>query len=206
MLTFNLLSAGIIEKIIQSLIKLDPDSQHRLKELEDKQVAIKLTDMQLTLIFDIYDDSIFVTSHSEQQPNVTMSGTSFAFFNLSATERGGDALFKGDIHFEGEVGTAQKFQNFWQQLHIDWEEELSKYTGDIVANQVGSIVKNTHEQVKKLFFTARDNTAEYLKEEARLTPSKLEAEDFFDELDDLKSDVERLAARVNRLAEKIHNQ
>ena len=43
---------------------------------------------------------------------------------------------------------------------------------------------------------------EYLQEEARLLPSRYEIEEFLDQADTLRDDVERLAARVERLSRR----
>jgi len=46
---------------------------------------------------------------------------------------------------------------------------------------------------------AEQNLREYLQEEARLLPTRYEAKEFLDAVDALRDDVERLAARVERL-------
>lgn len=46
------------------------------------------------------------------------------------------------------------------------------------------------------------NLAEYLQEESRVLPGPLELENFFADVDTLRDDVERLAARVQRLRDR----
>jgi ubiquinone biosynthesis protein UbiJ len=50
--------------------------------------------------------------------------------------------------------------------------------------------------------SARDNLSEYLTEEARLLPHRFEVEDFLGEVDVLRDDCERLAARISLLEKK----
>jgi ubiquinone biosynthesis protein UbiJ len=45
--------------------------------------------------------------------------------------------------------------------------------------------------------------SEYLQEESRIVPAKPEIEAFMDGVDILRSDVDRLHARVERLAAKL---
>ncbi len=203
MLTLNLATAAVLEKAVNKLVSLDLDAQEKIKPLINKRVAIELTDWQLTYIFDIGEDAICIDTQKEIPCQVTLKGTSFAFFNMASTERGGDALFKGEVLFEGEVSTAQSFQKFWQSLEVDWEEELSKYTGDVIAHQIGQTAKQLHQQFNRLFNTAQQNLSEYAKEEFRMTPDPIEVETFYDELDNLKSDVNRLHARIQQLQQKI---
>ncbi len=205
MLTLNLATAAVLEKAVNKLIALDIDAQEKLKPLLGKRIAIELTDWQLTYVFDISENTINIDTQKETPCQVTLKGTSFAFFNMASTERGGDALFKGEVLFEGEVSTAQSFQKFWQSLNVDWEEELSKYTGDAIAHQVGQTAKKLQREFKRLFSIAQQNVSEYAKEEFRMTPDPIEVETFYDELDDLKSDVNRLQSRIQRLQQKTES-
>ncbi|WP_144392963.1 ubiquinone biosynthesis accessory factor UbiJ [Pleionea sediminis] len=203
MLTLNLVTASALEKVINHWVFLDPEISEKRKPLIQKRVAIKLTDWNLTYVFDFNEESIAIDTQVEAPSQVTLSGTSFAFFNMARQEHGGDALFKGDIHFEGEVGTAQLFQAFWQSIDVDWEEELSKYTGDIVAHHAGNFVRSAHKTLKNFFITAQQNVSEYVREEANMSPSPIEVELFYNELDDLKSDIDRLASRIEKLNTKL---
>ena len=197
--TINLLTAELLEKIIGYVLQLDEEAAQKLQALNGKCICIKLTDLQQQFIFEIENNAIQVASQSEKKHHVTMAGTSFAFFNLSLSDTGSDTVFKGEIHFEGEISSAQKFQQFWQSIDIDWEEHIAKYTGDIVAHQCGRFARQAHAYMKNLFITSQQNFSEYIKEEARLTPDPCEIETFYDDLDDLKSDLSRLELRVQAL-------
>ncbi len=204
MITLNLATASALETVINKYFSLDPDSQEKRRPLVGKRIAIELNDWQLTYVFEFSESAVLIDTQREIPCQVTLAGSSFAFFNMASQERGGDALFKGDIHFEGEIGTAQTFQKFWQSIDVDWEEELSKYTGDIIAHQAGELVRTAHQHFKQFFTTAQQNVSEYIKEEAEMTPSPIEVEAFYDSLDDLKGDVERLAVRIDRLSRQLN--
>jgi ubiquinone biosynthesis protein UbiJ len=205
MLTLNLATAALLESAVNRLVALDIDAQEKLKPLVGKRIAIRLTDWGLTYVFEFTDDNIRIETQPETPCQVTLTGTSFAFFNMANTERGGDALFKGEVLFEGEISTAQTFQKFWQSLEVDWEEELSKYTGDIIAHQVGQTAKRLAHQFKRLLHTAEQNLAEYAKEEFRMTPDPVEVESFYHDLDDLKGDVDRLEHRIQQLKQQLNS-
>jgi ubiquinone biosynthesis protein UbiJ len=199
MLTLNLATAALLESVVNRLVALDIDATEKMKPLIGKRIAIRLTDWGLTYIFDISADKIRIDTQSETPCQVTLTGTSFAFFNMANTERGGDAVFKGEVLFEGEVSTAQAFQKFWMSLEVDWEEELSRYTGDLVAHQLGRTARHFTQQFKRLLSTAEQNLSEYAKEEFRMTPDPIEVESFYQDLDDLRGDVDRLEHRIQQL-------
>jgi ubiquinone biosynthesis protein UbiJ len=48
-----------------------------------------------------------------------------------------------------------------------------------------------------------DNIREYLQEESRDVPSRYEVERFSKRVNDLRDDVDRLAARIRRLGENL---
>lgn len=138
-------------------------------------------------------------------PHVILTGSSFAFFNLSQSEAQ-QPLFTGEVIFHGEISTAQKFQQFWQALEIDWEDHLSKYTGDIIARQTSLAFKAGFQWLNQLKDTFLLNTPEYLQEEKRLLPTDIELENFYHQVDEITSRVERLAAQTDLLLKDIAKQ
>ena len=196
------LASPMIETLINQVIKLDPEARTKLQKLDGKLIKFELQDINQQLFFFIDEDYIVVKSRSDQQPHAELSGNSLSFFNLALSDDS-DPLFKGEVRFAGEISTAQNFQKFFESLDIDWEEHLSRYTGDIAAHQIFKTGKVFHQWANKTFDTAKHNFSEYLRFEARAVPASIELENFFDDIADLKSDVDRLALRVERI---IQNQ
>lgn len=192
------LFAPTIEMIVNQVIKLDPDAQERLEKLDGKIIKFELTDLKQSIFFKIDETYILVKEEVEQEPNAELKGNSLSFFNLALSDQQ-DPLFKGEVLFSGEIQTAQKFQAFFEQLDIDWEEHLSKFTGDVVAHELFKAGKSFHHWATETFDTAQKNMSEYLRFEARATPASIELENFYDDVADLKSDVDRLEQRINRI-------
>ncbi len=200
------LFAPTIEMLINQAIRLDPDAQSRLDLLDGKIIKIELTDLKVVFFFVIEDNLILVKPECNEQANAELKGTSSSFFNLALSEKGSDSIFKGEVHFAGEIGTAQNFQNFFKQLNIDWEEHLSQYTGDIVAHQMISSGKKVSDWLQKTVATTQQNLSEYIRFEAKLSPASIELENFYDAIADLKSDSDKLKQKVERLSQKITNK
>ena len=195
-----------IEMLINQAVKLDPDAQSRLASLEGKIIKVTLTDINISFYIVIEDRLILVKAEPDKQANAELTGSSSSFFNLALNEKGSDSIFKGEVHFAGEIGTAQNFQNFFKQLDIDWEEHLAKYTGDIVAHQLISGSKTVTGWLQKTVTSAQQNLSEYIRFEAKLSPASIELENFYDAIADLKSDSERLKQKVDRLSQKLANR
>lgn len=195
-----------IEMIINQAVKLDPDAQSRLASLEGKIIKVMLTDLNASFYIVIEDSLILVKAELDKQANAELTGSSSSFFNLALNEKGSDSIFKGEVHFAGEIGTAQNFQNFFKQLDIDWEEHLSQYTGDILAHQMVTSGRKVGDWLQKTVNTAKQNFSEYIRFEAKLSPASIELENFYDAVADLKSDAERLKQRIERLSQRVEQK
>jgi ubiquinone biosynthesis protein UbiJ len=78
----------------------------------------------------------------------------------------------------------------------DLEEEVAKWVGDVPAHALGEVVRGFGAWLARAGGALRMNTAEYLQEESRALPAPLEAQGFYSDVERLRDDVERLAARL----------
>ena len=84
-------------------------------------------------------------------------------------------------------------------MDIDWEEQLSKLTGDVIAHQLGNGARRIGTLLKHGRRTLQQDIGEYLQEELRVLPSRIETENFSSDVTRLSIDADRLAARIRRL-------
>jgi ubiquinone biosynthesis protein UbiJ len=111
-----------------------------------------------------------------------------------------------DLSFHGNVSIAQKLQKILSGLDIDWEEALSQHTGDVLAFQIHQAARNMGEWLRQSGDSILQTSSEYLREEARLSPTEVEFELFQTGLTELKHDVARAEARLQSVLEKIQSQ
>lgn len=67
------------------------------------------------------------------------------------------------------------------------------------AHALGQAVRGAAAWLERAGGALRMNTAEYLQEESRAMPAPLEAQAFYADVEKLRDDVERAAARLARL-------
>ena len=101
----------------------------------------------------------------------------------------------------GDSDTGQQFQDMLSAVDWDWEEQLSQLTGDVVAHQAGRLAREAIQFISNSSRTLQQDISEYLQEEARLLPARIEVGYFLEEVDQLRADVDRLSARVDRLSQ-----
>ncbi len=108
-------------------------------------------------------------------------------------------LQRGDVRITGDADVAAKFRELALLLRPDPEEELSLLLGDVPAHQIGRLVRTAIGWTRHAADTAVVNFAEYLGHEARDLVPRAEADVFLRGVDDLREDVDRIAARLDLL-------
>lgn len=110
-----------------------------------------------------------------------------------------DALRGGMAEVAGDPAVAQDFRRLLDLAKPDWEEELSRAFGDALARQIGNAARGLAEWGRRAADALSRDAAEYLSEESRQLPTRFEVEEFLEDVDRLRDDVERCAARLDRL-------
>ena len=190
--------AAALESALDLYLKQDSAALQRCAKMTGKCVAISLSGTGVTLYFLPDNDGIQVLSQYEGDVDTLLTGSPLGFARLGFDSRE-DALFQGAVQIEGDTAIGQQFQDIFAGGSWDWEEQLSKFTGDIIAHQAGKFVRHAQHFFKDTSNTFADNSSEYLQEEARLLPTRVEIRYFLDDVDKLRSDIDRLDARVERL-------
>jgi ubiquinone biosynthesis protein UbiJ len=114
---------------------------------------------------------------------------------------GEDSIRDGSLDLTGDAATAQAFQQLLTHARPDIEEELSAVIGDTAAHGLGEFARAAGQWARQTRSIMGDNIREYLQEESRDVPSRYETEQFSKRVNELRDDVDRLAARIDRLAE-----
>lgn len=190
------LAAGL-EHAINTVVALDPETQRRLAALSGRIVALELGALVPTLFLVPTEHGLQVLTRFDGEPDTRISGTPLGLLRMGAGSREG--LFGGDVRIEGDVELGQRFQRILDGLDVDWEEQLSRLTGDVVAHQVGNVVRGATDWMRSAGNTLARDAGEYLQEETELLPGRGEVGYFLDEVDRIRADVDRLAARIKRL-------
>jgi len=200
------LPAGVIaglDAAINRYLRLDPETLARISQLDARCIAIELRGLDLTLYALPHSSGITITDHYEETPDTTLKGTPIGLARVGLAHNRERALFSGAVEISGNVETGRAFQDILEGMDIDWEEQLSHLTGDMVAHHVGNVVRHAGELFRQGSATAQQNTTEYLQEELRVLPARIEIENFCVDVTQLAMAVDRLAARVTRLANRI---
>ncbi len=113
-----------------------------------------------------------------------------------------DETARNAIQAQGDAALLAEIFYLSQNLRWDAAEDLSKITGDIAAERIVGAVQNSHAQLNEGVLHLSQAAAEYWTEERPLLAKPAHLTKFSGAVDDLRDDVARLAARVQRLIDK----
>lgn len=199
---FTALTAAL-ETAFNTWLQLDQQTHgqalSRLQALEGKLICLHIQNPELKLYFLPTAEGVRVTSEYAADPDVTIHGTALALMRLTTAEDAGKAMLEQGIKIDGDMGLGNRFSQLLREVDVDWEELLSRATGDIVAHSLGQITRNAKGWLADSAHAMRLNTQEYLQEEGRLVPAAAELRQYLDGVDALRMDVDRLEARLKRL-------
>ena len=196
------LPAGAIaglEAVINRYLRLDPDIGPRLAALSGRCIAIDLRGLDLTLFIFPDEHGIQLKDHIEGEADTVLRGTPLGMAQLGLGGNTEKTLFSGEVIIDGDVETGQAFKGILDGLDIDWEEQLSRLTGDVIAHQLGNSARLARRVFRHGLATLEEDLGEYLQEELRVLPSRIETENFSADVTRLSMDIDRLAARLKRL-------
>lgn len=191
-----------LDKAINAYLQLGDDVAAKLSPLDDKLVAIELRGLNMSLYFLRDGDKLSVRSFADGSPDATISATPIALAQMAVQQNADKALFAGQMKISGDLDTAQALQDILSGADIDWEEQLSGLVGDVVAHQVGRGVRRLFNWASNSQSSLQADLSEFLLHEAKLLPDREDLNNFLDDVDTLRSDIERFSVRLARYEQK----
>ncbi len=188
-----------LEAALNRLLGLDPQARPQLASLQGRVVALEILGLSTTLYLAPGPAGVQLLSRLEAPADCTISGTPLALARLGASRNQAGELFTGGVQLSGDTELGQAFGKILADLDIDWEEQLARLSGDVIAHQLGRGLRGLLGWTRQVRDTLGQDIQEYLQEELQLLPARGEVELFHEAVDVLRDDVERLEARLARL-------
>lgn len=190
-----------IAAVLNRNIQATTPARELCEKLTGTVVAIRVRDTALTAWFIVHDDALQLTTESELEPDVLISGSILTLASM-AGESGVRSIRAGSLELTGDPVLADDFQRLLTFAKPDIEEELSGIVGDAAAHRLGKIARGVSHWSREARSTMGENIREYLQEESRDLPSRYEADRFAKGVSALRDDVDRLEARIKRIGSR----
>ena len=187
--------------LVNRKIRATTPARELCEELAGRSVAVRVKDTGLAMAIHVDEDGLELRPRLDDDIDVVITGSLFTLARM-ATEPGEQSIRSGSLDLTGDAGTAQTFQKLLSFAKPDIEEELSGVIGDVAANRLAEMSRAFFDWTRESRTVMRENLRDYLQEESRELPSRYEVDRVAADIDELRDDVERAAARVDRLLRK----
>lgn len=184
-------------RVLQHLISQNSWANAMLQPFAGKSVQFKIASLSTSLV--ILEDGSLAIAGETHTPDaiVTMS------LSLALRLMAKDEAAKRLISIEGDTHLAAELAKVFANMRWDYEDDLSKLVGDIPANTLGTLSRNTAKSVKETSINLAEMLSEYWQEEKPMIAKKRHVEAFITQVDTLRADVDRLDKKLAKLSLKF---
>lgn len=186
--------AAPFEALLNRNIDSSPRAQLLAKKLDGRALRLAVAGTPIELTLAVQDGRVQLVAN-DRSADATLAGSPLGLAALGLPG-GEDRLRGGALSITGDAEVAQAFRDLFAAAKPDLEEELSRFVGDATAHHVGRTVQGAVDYAARALDTLRMNVSEYLTEESRDVPTRDEVGRFVSDVDRLREDTDRLAARV----------
>ncbi len=129
---------------------------------------------------------------AEGDPETRIRATPFALIKSLEGEM-------AEIGIEGDVAFAKALSFLLRNLRWDYEADLARLTGDILAHRIAGAASALFSWQKKAAWNLLGNLAEYWTEERPLLAKSGDIARFLGDVDAIRDDAARLEKRIEKL-------
>ncbi len=183
----------------QRLLEQDPQNHDKLEKLAGKAIAFEIKKLDKTLYFSPTTEALNVGLQAPEIIDVTIRAKPSTLLKIARDGIDNAELSSGELEIDGDAITGQRFAKLLSELDIDWEELFAQQIGDVSARLLFDGLQRLRSWGQETQSTVKQNISEFLVEEAKQAASKTAIDTYLDDVDALRNDVARLAARVRQL-------
>ena len=189
----------MIEKIrkiiLDHLLSQNDWMQSKLIDHKNKVVVIEISGLKNILKID--ENGLLHSLNKSEDIDCIIKLTVNDFINQLINKNNGSISIEGDLELANQVSQVLK------KIEWDFEEDLSKYIGDIPAIKVTKVLKKIVTDSQKNISNITGSLLEYWQEENKILTKKRDVEIFNSAVDKIVEDTERLEAKMKIIIEKI---
>ncbi|MCY1266139.1 SCP-2 sterol transfer family protein [compost metagenome] len=190
------------ETAVDRVLRLDGVALQRLARLSGKVLEVDCQAPVLRLFILPAGDGLHFAAQHEAEVDCTLRAPAGRLLQLAVARDKTSVLHSPEVEMDGDSGVLLELADILQSLELDWEYEVSRWLGPLPAQFLGSQLRGSARWAGDSLESLRLSLADYLAEESRALVGRHEAEARFAELDQMKIALDRLDARIARLAQK----
>lgn len=193
------LAGEALELALNRVVALDPAMAADLVALDQRRLEFGWREAGLALAISVRDGRLRVgPAGGELRPDLALRGSLAGFVGMLLPRRDG-ALPAGKVEIEGDADLARRIERLARDFAPDWDAAFESAFGPAIGLPLAKAAQTAVAAVRTRAGRLAEDTSEFLKTESRTTIAREELDDFLDAVDALRDDVERAAARIERL-------
>lgn len=186
-------------KLLQHLLSQNTWAFAALQPFAGQSVQFQISAINTSVV--ILENGNLAIAGNSNTPDATVKIPSGVALRLITR----DETAKSQIDITGDTHLVTELSRVLQNISWDYEEDLSKLTGDATAHKLGEWSRETIAGVKKQSINVAEMVSEYWQEEMPMIAKKRHVEVFIAQVDTLRADIERTEKRLEKLISKINH-
>ena len=204
---FNLFNATLLSSICNQALNLDPQKEYLLEKLNAKSLTIIIRDWHKIINITPTSSELIISNElPEISTDCTLKGSLSDLIQMGLSEEPQSFIQNGTIEQSGNFHVLSSYQTLYSALDIDWEHHLAQKIGVMPAHVLLKPFKMATKWLKNSNQKFTHELDDYLHEETKLFPPREEINDFFEDIQALQNDLDRLEARINLLSKKTETK
>lgn len=191
-----------LEDLANRTLSLDPAAAAKLTSLDGCSFALCLQDPAMVVVIGVSGQRLRLLDTDQEKVTTRLTGTWTDFAAVATADDPGSALINGNVTVSGDTQALLALRKILAGLDLDWEQPLADAFGDVIGHQIGRGLRSGQAWVKSSGRNISRQLEEFLREESRLMPHPVESRQFFDDIDRLRSEADRLEAKIRRLQQR----
>ncbi|MEJ2530961.1 MAG: SCP2 sterol-binding domain-containing protein [Halioglobus sp.] len=192
-----------VEAGLNRALQLSQEGRHELGELRDCVFALHCTAPVMDVYLQPGADRIRLMGTYEGPVTTSVRGSASDFAEVLTAADTTAALINGQLELEGDSAPLVRLQQIVAGLEMDWEAPLVEALGDVAGHQLAQSLRAAYGWGSQASSSLTRQVGEFIHEEARLCPPRLELEDFYRDVRELSLRVERLESRLRRARKRL---
>jgi ubiquinone biosynthesis protein UbiJ len=195
------LAGRALESALNHTLSLDPESKQRLVALDGRSVRLHLRGPELALAVTVDNDRLIV-GPPQDDAQLRVAATPGSLLSM-LFRRDDDGISPGKVEIAGDAELARRLEKLASRFAPDFEEAFARTFGDVLGVPLAKAVRKGLTHARETAAHLTEDSADWLRDEARLAIAPGEVEGFLDGVDALRERSERLEVRVQRLLKRL---
>lgn len=193
------LVCATVEVALNRYLRLERGVIDECAALEGRSLALSVSDLGWLIVVEPIATGVRVSNVADDEPDVLVSAPSVRLARLGLQMLGRRDGLPAGLDIAGDTELLARFAGLLARVGFDPEELVARVVGDGAAHRLVGGLRGLFGFGREAAGKLAGDTAEYLTEETEDLARSADVDEWMDAVDDLRSGVDRLEARLTQL-------